>query len=219
MTDQNTTLLDDGLMLDAASGAAPEAVRVLAACQAELRPDAHDRLRTAEAVFGALLERSAGAVVSAGLFDTTLQQLDDRTATINAGVRDTRLALPRALQDALAVNSRTDWRPRFGGVDEIVIEALCEDGVHARLLRIPKGGSAVEHSHDGAEYTLVLSGAFTDETGHYGPGDACTVEPGSVHRPVVDGDEACICFAVELGELRPTHPVLGAARWLFGRLL
>jgi anti-sigma factor ChrR (cupin superfamily) len=33
------------------------------------------------------------------------------------------------------------------------------------------------------------------------------VGAGTVHHPVVDSEEPCICLAVELGELKPTNPV------------
>ncbi|MBL6081381.1 cupin domain-containing protein [Belnapia sp. T18] len=44
------------------------------------------------------------------------------------------------------------------------------DGETLRLLRIKPGTALPRHSHRGTELTLVLKGAFADETGHYGPG-------------------------------------------------
>ncbi|MBL4544621.1 MAG: cupin domain-containing protein [Oceanicaulis sp.] len=33
------------------------------------------------------------------------------------------------------------------------------------------------HGHDGTEFTLVLSGGFSDGRGSYGPGDVCMANP------------------------------------------
>ena len=43
--------------------------------------------------------------------------------------------------------------------------------INVRLLRGAPGTEVGPHGHRGLEYTLVLSGGFTDETGAYGPGD------------------------------------------------
>jgi len=211
------TLLDDGLMLDAASGAAPAAVRVLAACHRELNADAAQRLGSAEAAFGVLLETAPAASVSAGLLDRILVELDADGADAEPG-DDPWPGMPRALHAALPEDPAPDWRPRFGGMSEIVLDKLCEPGVHARLLKLPSGGSAPEHTHGGDEITLVLAGSFRDEVSRYRAGEVCHAASGHMHQPVVDSDEDCICLVVEFGPLRPTNPVLALAGSVLGRI-
>lgn len=202
--------------MDAASGAAPRAVRVLTACHGEMNPEAGDALDTVERTFGALLESAPRASVSPGSYDAVIARLgepvDDGDAPTPSGAW-----LPKPLLRALARSGAPAWRKRFGGYSEIVLSDLCEPGVRARLLSIPKGKGAPEHDHEGDELTLVLSGSFTDGRGIFGRGDACIAEPGVVHRPRVDSDETCVCFAVELGEWRLTNPALSALDRLFSR--
>ncbi|MFW5660452.1 MAG: cupin domain-containing protein [Oceanicaulis sp.] len=203
--------------MDAASGAAPRAVRVLAACHGALNPDAGGALHAAETAFGALLETSDRAPVSAGVYEAVLGRLDEPEAGDEDGAAPRSAWLPRPLVSALARSGSPGWRRRFGGYHEIVLSDLCEPGVRARLLSIPKGKGAPEHDHGGEELTLVLSGAFTDGRGRYGRGDACVAEPGVIHRPRVDSEETCVCFAVELGEWRLTNPVLSRLDRFFTR--
>lgn len=215
-TDQ--TLLGDGLVLDAASGAAPKALLVLAQSQAALRADARERLDCVEAAFGSLLEQSPEAELSADLFDQTVGELDNAS-----GVQDERDAqgmaeggLPAPIAHALMGQKERGWKRRFGGLQERVIDSLCEPGIRARLVRIPPGAGTIEHGHEGDEHTLVLSGAFVDEHGSYDVGDACVAGPNEVHHPRVEGSKACICFVVECGALKPTNPALAAANRIFG---
>ncbi|MGJ3230471.1 MAG: cupin domain-containing protein [Oceanicaulis sp.] len=215
-TNSTPTRLDEGWMMDAASGAAPRAVRVLAACHGALNPSAAATLDAAESAFGALLESGPRAPVSPDLYATVLERLD-----IGEPDREPDAPrsgwLPRPLVGALAQSGSPGWRKRFGGYHEIVLSDLCEPGVRARLLSIPKGKGAPEHDHEGEELTLVLAGSFVDGRGRYERGDACVAEPGVVHRPRVDSDETCICFAVELGEWRLTNPMLSTLDRLFSR--
>ena len=71
------TRLDDGWLLDAASGAAPRAVRVLAACHGAINPQAGAALSAAESAFGALLEGAPKAPVSSATYDALLARLDE----------------------------------------------------------------------------------------------------------------------------------------------
>lgn len=219
MTRKQNILLDDGLVLDAASGAAPDAIRVLAACQAELNDDAGQRLGGAEAAFGVLLEDCSGAAISAELLPQTLARLDEETCPATPRHRDgADRTYPIALERILSPHEPIVWKPRFGGMSEHVIDRLCEPGVHVRLLKLPAGWRAPEHAHGGDELTLVLSGAFKDEAGVYYAGELCHAGSGHLHRPAVAGDEECVCLVVEFGALRPTNPLLSVASALFGRL-
>ena len=64
-----------------------------------------------------------------------------------------------------------------------------------------------QHTHHGNELTLVLKGAFTDETGLYARGDVAFATSDIDHQPVAEADEECLCFAVVDGGLRLTGPV------------
>ena len=51
-----------------------------------------------------------------------------------------------------------------------------------------------DHGHGGAELTLVLEGAYSDETGAYRRGDMQDVDETIEHTPVADTETGCICL-------------------------
>ncbi len=201
------TMLDEGWILDCASGAAPEAVRVLAACQGVMRPDAARRAAPVETVFGALLEALPEAPLGSEALARTLERLpaDTGARAHPDGPQAGLLPLPLAL--ALEGQTNRGWRRRLGGYSEIPVASLSGEGVQARILSIPPGKGAPRHDHSGEELTLVLTGSFHDGRAAFGRGDVCAVSPGDVHHPRVDSAETCICFVVELGGVRLTNPV------------
>ena len=124
--------------------------------------------------------------------------------------------VPRPLRDYLKGSlDALPWKSR-GSVAEA--EVLTDfPGIKTRLLRI-KGGTALpQHSHEGMEYTLLLAGGFSDESGHYLRGDVAEADPSVDHRPLADPGEDCICLAVTDAPLRLTGP-LGKYFNFFARL-
>ncbi len=71
-----------------------------------------------------------------------------------------------------------------------------------RLLRVKPGVAMPRHAHRGTELTLVLEGAFSDETGRHGPGDLVEMEGEESHRPVAEGTADCVCLIATQGRLR-----------------
>lgn len=63
-----------------------------------------------------------------------------------------------------------------------------------RLLKIGPGRVMPDHGHGGAELTLVLQGAYSDESGAYRRGDIQDVDESVEHSPVADGQFGCICL-------------------------
>lgn len=90
---------------------------------------------------------------------------------------------------------------------------LCRDsnGAKVELLRIKAGGAATTHTHLGDEYTVILEGSFSDESGLYRRGDFLHRDASHEHRPVATQDQECICLAVTEGPVQLTG--------FFGRML
>lgn len=72
------------------------------------------------------------------------------------------------------------------------------------LLRVAPGAKTARHTHAGAEFTQVLEGALDDGGTIYRAGDFVELGEGHVHRPMVHGDEACLCLFATEGRLVPT---------------
>ena len=75
---------------------------------------------------------------------------------------------------------------------------LCRDssGAKVELIRIKAGGGAIAHTHLGDEFTVVLSGSFSDERGLYQTGDFILKSSSHKHTPTATLDEECICLIV-----------------------
>ncbi len=63
-----------------------------------------------------------------------------------------------------------------------------------RLLKIAPGQKMPAHGHGGSELTLVLEGAYQDETGRFGVGDVEDVDGATEHQPIADTATGCICL-------------------------
>lgn len=86
---------------------------------------------------------------------------------------------------------------------------FAEGEVHSSLLQIQPGGSVPEHTHKGYELTLLLEGEFSDEQGHYVPGDFMMLDGTNTHKPY--SDKGCLCFTVVN---QPLHFTQGINRLL-----
>jgi putative transcriptional regulator len=95
---------------------------------------------------------------------------------------------------------------------------LCRDSDDSRvhLLRIKPGSSIATHTHLGDEFTVVLQGSFSDETGLYRQGDFVVRDPRHKHTPVATRDGECICLTVTGAPLKFTGWFF---RWLNPLLL
>lgn len=63
-----------------------------------------------------------------------------------------------------------------------------------RLLKIGPGRAMPDHGHGGAELSLVLEGAYSDQSGVYRRGDMQDVDETIEHVPVADKELGCICL-------------------------
>lgn len=94
------------------------------------------------------------------------------------------------------------WKRVGPGVWQHAIELAGERRGSLRLIKIAPGMALPEHGHGGSELTLILRGAFRDETGTYGPGDITDLCGDHKHSPVADPDLGCICLAAMDGRMQ-----------------
>nr|HMS95514.1 ChrR family anti-sigma-E factor [Tabrizicola sp.] len=92
------------------------------------------------------------------------------------------------------------WRRVGGGVRQAILPTGRD--ATARLLVIPAGTAVPDHGHRGTELTLVLQGAFADESARFGRGDVEIADEAVEHTPVALAGEACICLAATDAPLR-----------------
>jgi putative transcriptional regulator len=167
-----------------------------AACRADVR--------AFEAVGGALLESQTPSEPAPDLLSCTLARLD--AASVLSPAADTApLPAPPGLADipeALRRYPISPWRFIQPGLRWSRVTIPEDPQANVILLKVGAGRKVPQHGHDGAEYTQVLSGRFSDELGHYGPGDCIEADTDVDHQPVVDEDGECVCLAAVEGHLR-----------------
>lgn len=197
------------LLLDYASGAADEALALIVATHLCFCQECRKTVALAEAAGGALLEETAP--LKDGALEATLALLDSQPVEAPA-VQD---GTPSPLRPYLAGGlTAVRWR---GMGPHLAFANLFRRGrTRARLLRGAPGADTGAHGHRGVEYTLVLAGGFSDETGTYGPGDLQVATADTVHNPVADPGEDCINLSVTTAPLRFDGIIPRLAAKLFG---
>ena len=198
------------MLLSYAAGSMNEPLALLVATHLALCPQCRHQVAAYEALGGEELEDQAPALLSSDSLVRVLDRLDAPEAPAEAmppwPASNGDLRLPRPLRDYVAGSlDSLDWHQR-GGIAEASL--LPErDSFKTRLMRIRPKTAIPEHSHHGSEYTLVLTGGFSDHTGHFVRGDVAIADPAVQHKPIADPGEDCVCLAVTDAPLRFTGPI------------
>ena len=203
--------LTDSLLMAYAAGTLPEAFGLVVACHISLCDACRARAEAFDALGGALLEAEAGAGRTEGDAEWSEAALARVMARLEAPAAPERpratAPLPRSgvLPGPVASYvggglERVKWRSLGMGVRQAILPT--SRAATVRLLHIPAGQAVPDHGHRGTELTLVLCGAFRDETDRFGPGDVEIAGRELHHMPVAEAGEDCICLAATDAPLR-----------------
>jgi len=97
-----------------------------------------------------------------------------------------------------------NWQPSgTPGVQQYRIELSSAATGDLRLLKLDPGAQIPPHGHGCEELTIVLRGAYSDETGTYGAGDFCEIDDGQTHAPKADAQLGCILLTAS--EEKPAY--------------
>jgi putative transcriptional regulator len=192
---------DEALLIAYASGTADEATSLVVATHLHYCADCRIEAAQMETIGGSLLEDIAPQHLAAGALEATLGRLDEIAPYERPRRAPSRDGTPPVLRSYLDGDLR-DVRWRRMGPHLSYAPLFRRGPVAARLLRGTPGAQSGTHSHRGIEFTLVLQGGYTDETGSYAPGDLQVMEAGQRHNPVADPGEDCINLAVTTGRLK-----------------
>lgn len=196
---------DDATIIAYAAGTLDEAFAVLVSCHLETCPHCRETLRMAEMIGGAMLDEQEEAPIAEGAYGRVLEKISaGESSPGGSGMNQSPKRssstdwhrMPRALESYLDKPiDAIDWKRVGPGVWQrpIVLSHTAQSSL--RLLRIAPGKSVPEHGHGGQEMTLILSGAYRDEIGHFGAGDVADLDDHIEHQPRVISDEDCICLA------------------------
>lgn len=200
----------DQLLAAYSAGSLDPALSALVASHLLLSPRNRAFVRSLDALAGAELEAIApvplpnrdamlAAIFAAG-------EAPSRTRGIVPAARPGDIVLPAPLRDFIGAEVKDlRFQTLIPGVREHVVARSGRGD--SKLLWVKAGRRMPRHTHEGAEITLVLSGAFTDSTGRYGAGDIAIAESDLDHQPLSDPDADCLCFAVTDAPLHLTGPI------------
>lgn len=104
------------------------------------------------------------------------------------------------------------WRFRLPGISDYQISN--NNGEEISLLKAEPGARIFQHTHEGEEATLVLSGALQDGKKVLRAGDVSVANEEHTHNPAIIGDEACVCLIVMSGKVRFTGRFTRAINFL-----
>ena len=213
----------EATLIAQAAGTLWEAAKPIVAAHLAQCPECRDSLALAETVGGLLLEELPPTPLAPDALSQTLERLDDGPTPATRGgdqaaafgitgvpagpAEEPLAAMLRGL--GLPVR-RLRWLAPGLRYAVLLRCGPGPGGGTLRLLQVRPGVAVPRHTHRGVEMTLVLAGAFVDETGRYGPGDLVEIEAEVSHRPVAEGPTDCVCLVAAQG-----FPRFGG---LFGRL-
>ena len=191
--------LSEPLLMGYAAGHLPEAFSLAVAAHISLCDDCRASLAAYEALGGAVIDDCGVEPLSNDSLAAVLARLDQ--APMESPKPRSTGVLPAPLTEYVGGDlNKVKWRHIGMGVRQAILPT--GKGATARLLHIPKGQAVPDHGHRGMELTLVLQGAFRDESDRFGRGDIEIATTSDQHSPVAESDEDCICLAVTDAPLR-----------------
>lgn len=201
----------DDLLIEYASGSLPSAETLVVAAHLSLCGNCRETVAQLEAVAAETLEAGMPAELGEGSLAAVMGRIDaaDRAPVSSETIRfdaRTRALLPAPVRDLIASDiDALPWRRKTRGIEQAEISSY--GGAQVALLRIREGHRVPSHTHSGREYTLVLSGGFSDGQDHYGRGDLAVADGAVDHAPTADPGEPCLCLTVQDGATRLTGPI------------
>jgi len=196
--------ISPALLTAYAAGTLPEAFSLVVAAHLSMCDACRAEAESLDGVGGVLMDDLAGVGMEASALDAVMARIEAASAdepAERAPIRVSGGVLPGPVRDYIGGDlEAVKWKSVGMGVKQAVLKT--SDKASARLLYIPAGAAMPEHSHRGMELTLVLSGAFEDESDRFGPGDVEIADDEVDHTPVADVGADCICLAATEGKLR-----------------
>ena len=190
--------LTDQLLMGYSSGNLPEAFNLVVATHLSMCDDCRAALHAFDAVGGSLLDNNETSEMGDSSLAETLKLIAAKPVVKKLAPTS---SLPGPLFDYIGDDLEgVKWRPVGMGVRQAVLKT--SKNATARLLYIPAGLALPDHGHKGTELTLVIKGAFCDETARFSVGDVEVANEDIEHTPVAEIGEDCICLSATDAPLR-----------------
>lgn len=190
--------LDEATLMRYASGDLDEAFLVVVATHLAMCDECRKAVHDAEELGGEMLFACEPADMNPAALNMLLNRIDVDEPAAEHMPQDSKPlqgGLPAPLARKVGANlDDISWRRVAPGVKRHVIETDKATTSSLYMLWIAPGISVPEHSHGGSEMTLILSGAYRDDLGRFGPGDIADLDEHVEHQPRVEDEAPCICL-------------------------
>lgn len=188
--------LDDSTLLSYAGGTLDGAFALVAASHLATCAHCRSSLRLAEEIGGHILDAAAPEALSDEALGQVMRKLPDvdpwQAPTAAHAAGDVPLPLRRHIGAHL---NAVPWKTVAPGIRRHRIDLPGSNASSLYMLYIAGGKAVPEHGHGGAEITLILSGAYRDALGRFGPGDVADLDEHVEHQPRAEPGAPCICLA------------------------
>ncbi|WP_340262107.1 ChrR family anti-sigma-E factor [Roseobacter sp. HKCCA0882] len=197
--------ISDDFLIGYAAGSLPAAFDLVVATHVSLSDDARARLHAFDAIGGCILDEMDEAPLAQDSLSKTLSLINESAASEAASSQNQTWPeddiFPAPLRDTIGCDlADVKWRLIGMGCKQAIISEGKD--ATARLLFIPAGQAMPRHTHRGTEMTLVLQGAYRDETDRFGRGDIEIGDETMNHTPVAEAGEDCVCLIATDARLR-----------------
>lgn len=190
-------------MQEYVAGTLDEAHSLIFSSHIALSPAAAQLSSTYETLAGTLVERTCEPVpMKDSSLKSVLARLDEEDNFASDGFiqesdhKAEKALLPLPVRKVTGCDVEDlSWSSLFPGMSKHSLDLSCPDS-SARLLKAEPGVKSPHHAHGGLEVTLVLDGAFSDETGDYKRGDLVITTEDIDHTPLACPDKGCLCLVV-----------------------
>ncbi len=198
----------EALLFGYAAGNLDEAQSLVVATHLTFSEKARRIVKQCEDMGGALIETQCEPVsMCDSALNNVLSRIENETKCAehkHACCQKEALGfeIPKPLAETVT-GEPIKWKSLFPGMKAYDLPLSCNKSV-ARFMKADPGHVSPHHSHGGMEITLVLDGAFSDETGLYHRGDLIVTDEDCDHTPKACPKNGCICLVVSSEPIKLT---------------
>ena len=189
-----------------ANGSLSEGMDIFVKGHLHFCPECRSQIELLEIVAGELLDNSVNTGdIEEPSFRNVLEKIESHDENQREEIKSPIKGgeMPTMINNLVgSISDDISWRFRLPGISDHQISS--KNGEEISLLKAEPGAKIFQHTHEGEEATLVLSGALQDDNKVLRAGDVSIVNEQHTHNPSIIGDKPCICLIVMSGKLRFT---------------
>jgi putative transcriptional regulator len=175
--------------------------RVVVASHVERCAACRGFVRGIEQIAGVMLEDLSPAPMSSDALARTLARIDREPAR-HAAKPVASVSDEPDMPACLKPYDMGPWRWVGPGVHMRPVLVPQTGNLRVFLLKGAPGIRLPQHSHEGTEFTSILTGSYHHEGGDFVAGDFEEADDNVEHRPIVGKDTACLCLVALEGQLK-----------------